>query len=238
MKLENIKLAALLWLAPWLIRFKKLTHASYSVAEINQLITPHLPAHFPIAVPKGQGTVTLISAEVSIPLNASLLHAQVVGALDIQYLGNPIYRAHILVFITALPYYDCEEKTVCLKTPSISEIRLVNDEYALLKDSASLLKLFVPSQVRSLVSGTVKTALSMLTGGTSTEMNDYLQIYLDGSKQRILDYHKPQLEKLITRLAAGDDISYRLDESNWQEKLFALHGKTVAVEEGELRFKF
>lgn len=80
--------------------------------------------------------------------------------------------------------------------------------------------------------------LRMVTAGMSDEAMAYLQLYLSGSKQRVLDYHKPQLEALITTLAEENYLEYPLDKSDWQELLFFYYGKTVAIEEQELRFKF
>jgi hypothetical protein len=84
----------------------------------------------------------------------------------------------------------------------------------------------------------MKTAFSIMTGTTTSEANSYLQMYLSGSKQKVLDYHKPQIEKLIVDLAAGDDMQYSLDINDFEEGLFIQYGKEVIVEEGNLRFKF
>ena len=235
---EKTKIALKIVLAKWLIRFKKLKHAEYSSDELTALITEHLPKTFPVSVPKGEGSFTLLSAEVSMPGNKHIIQAEVMSSFDVVYLGNPIYRAHIVILLEASPHYHADSKHVSLKDALISEIKLLQDEYSFLKDTQHIINIFIPSPIMSMFTGTMKTALSLMTGTSPADANAYLQLYLSGSKQRVLDYHKPQLEKIVTDLAASDDMHYQMDESNWEELLFSKLGKEVVVEEGKLRFKF
>jgi hypothetical protein len=172
------------------------------------------------------------------PIDASYIQAEVLGGIEITYLANPIYRAHVALVVKATPQYDHTTKNVLLTEMCITDIHMLNDEYSILKDTSSLINLFVPSPVLSIVRGTMKTAFSIMTGTTTSEANSYLQMYLSGSKQKVLDYHKPQIEKLIVDLAAGDDMQYSLDINDFEEGLFIQYGKEVVVEEGNLRFKF
>jgi hypothetical protein len=84
----------------------------------------------------------------------------------------------------------------------------------------------------------MKTALNIMTGSIASEVNNYLKMYLSGSKQKVLDYHKPQIENIIVKLAASEDMQYSLSENNFEEGLFIQYGKEVVVEQGHLRFKF
>ena len=227
-----------LFIAKWLVRFKKIKHAEYTTDELTELIAEYLPATFPVSVPKGEGKFTLLSADVRMPRASNTLQVEVLSSFDVQYLSNPLYRAHIVILLEALPSYSNDTKQVRLKDVLISEIKLVHDEYSILNDTREIINLFVPSPVMSVLTGTMKTAFSLVTGTTAADANDYLQLYLGGSKQRVLDYHKPQLEKIVIDLAASENVHYQLDESNWEEKLFRQLGKEVVVEEGKLRFKF
>lgn len=210
----------------------------YSVEEISQLIEPHLPISFPISVPKGDGRFTVLQTQISMPLNSSFIKAELLGSIEVTYLGNPIYRAHILLEVQAKPFYDVIKKSVLLKDISVTNIHMLNDEYAILKDTSHLINLIVPSPVLSMVTGTMKTAFNIMTGTTASEANSYLQVYLSGSKQKVLDFHKPQIEHIIVELAASDDMQYSLDVNDFEEGLFILYGKKVMVEQGHLRFKF
>ena len=235
---QSIKTSFRLLIAKCLIRFKRLTHVDYSVQDISRLIEPHLPLSLPISVPKGEGRFTLLKANISMPLNSNYIQAEVLGSIEITYLANPIYRAHVVLVVQAKPHYDHTTKNVLLTDLRITDIHVLNDEYSILKDTSSLISLFVPSPVLSMVTGTMKTAFNIMTGTTTSEANSYLQMYLSGSKQKVLDYHKPQIENIIVELAASKDMQYSLDINDFEESLFIQYGKEVIVEEGHLRFKF
>ena len=160
------------------------------------------------------------------------------GAIEVTYFANPIYRAHVVLVVQATPKYNQTTKNVMLTELRITDINTLNDEYSIFKDTSSLINQFVPSPLLSMVTGTMKTALSIMTGTTASEANSYLQMYLSGSKQKILDYHKPQIENIIVELAASENMQYSLDINDFEENLFIQYGKEVAVEERHLRFKF
>jgi hypothetical protein len=225
-------------LAKCLIRFKRLKHVDYSVDDISKLIQPHLPISLPISVPRGVGRFTLSKVSITMPLTSHYIQAEILGGIEITYLGNPIYRAHIILNVKAAPQYAPTAKNILLNDIRITNIHMLNDEYSILKDTSSLINLFVPSPVLSMMTGTMKTAFSIMTGTTASEANSYLQVYLSGSKQKVLDYHKPQIESTIVALAAGGGMQYSLDVNDFEEGLFIQYGKKVVVEQGHLRFKF
>jgi hypothetical protein len=235
---KSFKTAFRLLLAKCLIRFKRLKHVDYSVDDISRLIKPHLPLSLPIAVPKGEGRFTLSKVNISMPFKSSYIQAEVLGAIEVTYFANPIYRAHVVLVVQATPKYNQTTKNVMLTELRITDINTLNDEYSIFKDTSSLINQFVPSPLLSMVTGTMKTALSIMTGTTASEANSYLQMYLSGSKQKILDYHKPQIENIIVELAASENMQYSLDINDFEENLFIQYGKEVAVEERHLRFKF
>jgi hypothetical protein len=232
------KIKIRLFIAKWLIHFKKLQHAEYSSDQLSALVAEYLPKTFPVSVPRGQGSFTLMTADVSMPHRSSNIHVEVLSGFAVEYLANPIYRAHLVILLEAKPHYDVEAKHVTLQEVQITNIKLLNDEYSLLKDGREILKYFVSSPMLSIFTGTMKTALSLVTGTSASDANAYLQLYLGGSKQRVLDYHRPQLEKIVIEMAAGEEVRYQFDQSNWEEQLFSQFGKEVVVEEGKLRFKF
>lgn len=235
---NNWRLKCKLLMAKLLIKFGKLTHADYTAAEISELISPHLPSTFAIEVPAGNGELTLLEAEVSIGYKNSTVSVQLLGSLLVESMGNPIYRAHVVINLEATPFYDTETKVVKLSQLDMENVRLINDEYAILKDTQHILSAFVPRPFQNLLTGTVKSALGLITGGGSDAAANYLKLYLTGSKQKILEYHKPQLSSLVAELVHDEDLQYPLDTSDWEEYLFSLYGKEVVVEEGQLRFKF
>lgn len=235
---RNWRLKCKLLFARLLIKLGKLTHADYTPKELQAFISPHLPADFGIDVPAGNGKLELLEAEVKIGYQSTTVSVQLLGSLIIESMGNPIYRAHVVITLEATPFYDAESKIVKLSELLMDDVRLINDEYAILKDTQHILSNFVPRPFQNLVTGTMKSAIGLITGGGSEAASNYLKLYLSGSKQRILDYHKPQLVDLVADLVHDEDFQYELDQSDWEEHLFALYGKEVVVEEGQLRFKF
>jgi hypothetical protein len=221
-----------------LIKIGRLTHADYTAEELNELIAPHLPEKFNIDVPNAKGELTLLKAEVSMPYNEDYIKVQVLSSLLIGSLGNPIYRAHLIIQLKAYPTYDVATNTVKLDRLLVDDVRLVNDEYSILKDSRELLGLFFPKQLQNLFTGTFKSAFGLLTGGGSDAATNYVKLYLSGSKQRILDYHRPQIEAKVAEFASSEELQYQLDTNDFEEHLFTLYGKEVVVEQGQLRFKF
>lgn len=221
-----------------MIKLGKLTHADYSPQELNELAAKHLPETFEIDVPSAKGELSLLQADITMPRNQADIKVQLLGSILIGSLGNPIYRAHVIIQLDATPTYEVSTKTVKLSKLLVADVRLVNDEYSILQDSRELLSLFFPRQLQNLVSGTVKSAFGLITGGGSDAAANYMKLYLSGSKQRILDYHRPQIEARVSEFAEREALQYQLDVSDFEEHLFSLYGKEVVVEEGQLRFKF
>ncbi len=235
---NNWRLTLQIWLAKLMIKMGKLTHSDYTEQELNDLVSPHLPATFSLPVPAGNGHVELLEAEVTMPITSSYIQVQILSSLLIESMGNPIYRAHIVVLLKAKPTYHPDSNAVRFDHVMIDDIYLVKDEYSLLKDTQDIMGLFVPKAMQSMLTGTMKSAMGMLTAGGSDAAMNYLKLYLTGSKQKVLDYHKPQLEQLLTSTIDNTDFSYPLNEADWQESLFIQYGKEVVVEDGFLRFKF
>jgi len=235
---QSFKTSLRMFLAKCLIRFKKLKHVDYSVDDISQLIMPHLPLSFPISVPRGEGRFTLSKVKISMPTDSHFIQGEVLGGIQVTYLANPIYRAHVMLVVQAKPQYSHITNNVLLTDIRITDIHMLNDEYSILKDTSNLINQFVPSPVVSMVTGTMKTAFNIMTGTKASEANSYLQMYLSGSKKKVLDYHKPQIENIIIELAASEDMQYSLDINDFEESLFIQYGKEVNIEDGHLRFKF
>jgi hypothetical protein len=227
-----------LFTARVLIRIGRLSHADYTGAELKKMVDKHLPETFKIDVPKGKGQLTLLEADISMPLDQNVINIELLGSILIGALGNPIYRAHLIMQLKAYPIYDTATKTVQLKKLLVNDVQLVNDEYSIIEDSRELLGIFFPKPLQSLFTGTVKSTFGLITGGGSDAAANYMKLYLSGSKQRILDYHKPQIEALVSNFAQREDLHYQLDTSAFEEHLFSLYGKEVVVEDGQLRFKF
>ncbi|WP_100656822.1 DUF1439 domain-containing protein [Alteromonas flava] len=231
---DRLKVAAALVL----VKLGKLKYDQFTEQELNDLLAPYFPQQIPIPVPIGKATLSLLEGELSMPESTNRLQLQLLCGMEVRVLGNPIYRAHLIVVVSALPDYDCTTKTLSIDTIQVDDMALVHDEYSLLKDTTKIIDSLSPVQLSSLFSSPVKSALSVLTAGSSTTAIGYLNLYIGGSKQRILDYHKPQIEEHIVNAVTAADLNFTLDPAEWRQNLFSRKGKTVVVEGRELRFYF
>lgn len=238
MSKQSIKQKAKVFAARMLIKLGRLKHVDYHAEEILGLITPHLPHTVNVDVPYGKGTLTVEQAELNFNASDNHVAIQLFCAFNVDYVGNPLYRAHVVISLLASPHYDPEQKVVRLNELDILNLHLVEDEYSLIKDAQTVLSLFVPRPVQSLVSGTVKSALGFLTSGVSDASLEYAKLYAEGSKQRILDYHAPQLRARLQTLKDAPETCYALNMEDWEDRLFAKYGKRVYVTDNSLRFSF
>ncbi|MBO9489040.1 hypothetical protein J7384_01565 [Endozoicomonas sp. G2_1] len=220
------------------IRLNWLEQAVYTQDELNELLVTNFPHQIPLNIANSQGELTMLSAELTMPLGQDKLHLQFYCALRLSVAGQDIYRAHIVASGSVLPYYDAALSAIRVKDMRLAEIRLVNDDYAFVGSTSELVTLFMPKPVKSLLFGGVQLTLSLLQGLIPGELMNYLSLYSSGSKQRILDFHRPEIERTLIEEVEQDDWCYQLDESDFEEQVFAMYGQSMAVEEGKLVFKF
>ena len=221
-----------------LVKLGQLKYDRFTKEELNALVAEHFPQQFDLPVPIGTGVLRILEGVISMPTDSARLHMQCLAGLEIKAMGSPIYRAHAIIQVSALPHYVEERHTLTLVDIKVDDVHLVNDEYSLLKDTQFLIDRLLPVPVTGLLGAPIKQALNVLSAGTSDQALNYLKLYVGGSKQRILDYHQPQIETALLDALANFDLDYQMQATQWREHLFAKLGKTVAVEESELRFLF
>ncbi|BDX06102.1 hypothetical protein [Planctobacterium marinum] len=226
------------WLIRWMVKLGRVKSVTMSADEINALLGENLPETFNIPVPGAKGEVIVQTAKISMPPLADHFVIHLFCALNIDSVANPIYRAHVDIEGVAWPAYNRENKQIFLTDIKVGKMTLIQDEYSLLKDTRQLMNSLVPEPIRSVFGVTVKTTLNVLSRGIYKDAKQYLSLYMLNNKQKILDYHKPDLEKVVKRLSDDAELNYYLDEHNFEEQLFAEFGKAVIVKNGELQFIF
>ncbi|UAA37927.1 DUF1439 domain-containing protein [Paraneptunicella aestuarii] len=221
-----------------MIHSKRIKQVSFTADELNEMLAANLPETFNLPVPGCRGWLVVESANLSMPLNDNLIDVALFCSMKIESMATPIYRAHLLINVAGTPSYDPETSMVRMQNIEVVGVHLVKDEYSLIKDTKSLINQLIPSPVTSLVANTLKTTLQLFSAGAYQEVSDYLSLYLLGSKQKIVDYHRPEVEKIITEMAESGDLEYEMDRDILEEHLFADLGKEVEVQNGELVFIF
>ena len=226
------------FIAKLLIRNKMIKESRYSATELNDMLSTNFPQTMQLPLVGSEGRLVLLKAKLSMPLTQEQLHIQLSCSFSVSMANHEIYRAHLQVSGTVSPYYVVEEKALRLKSMQLSELRLVNDDYAFINSSTELATLFMPKQFKSLLLDSLNTTYSLLKGFVPTELLNYLTLYSSGSKQKVLDFHQADIERLILEEVEKEDWCYPLDETDFEEQLFAEFGQVVVVEKGFLVFKF
>jgi len=221
-----------------MIRFKRIRQVKYTSDELNEMLATNFPHTMAMSLPGSQGLLTLLNAELSMPANDNQLHIQMFCGFTVCVAGKDIYRAHLLVVGTVTPYYIAEQRAIHLKNLQLSELRLVKDDYAFIGSSAELATLFMPNAFKYLLMSSVHIGLSLLKGIVPNELMTYLTLYSNGSKQGVLDYHKPEIERMLIAEVEQEAWCYQLNEQDFEEQIFAELGQEIAVEQGFLVFKF
>ena len=221
-----------------MVKMGKLEYDQFNEDELNELLHPYFPQNLQFPVPIGKASLKIQTGELSMPISTNRLQLQLLCSVEIRVLANPIYRAHVVVVVSAAPRYSTSLKRLSIEKIIVDEVALIDDEYALLDDTTKIIDSLSPVPIGGLIAQPMKSALNLLTAGTSNQAISYLQMYIGGSKQRVLDYHRPQIEEQIIRAIATNDVNFELDPAEWRQNLFSRLGKHVAVEQNELRFYF
>lgn len=241
---ERLKTGVNRFIARQLIQLKWVKQETYTAEQLNELFSTVLPHTIPLQLPAGEGELELLECELSIPKQQNALHIKLYCGFEVRVAEQDIYRAHLSVCGTVIPYYVESEQAIRLKATQVDDIRLIQDDYAFIKSTPELVTMFLPEVpgvtgvFKNMLSGTVEITFALLKGVIPRELYNYLLIFSGASKQKVLDFHKPEIERQIIKKVEQEDWFYKLDQAEWGERLFAELGKEVVVEDGLLVFKF
>lgn len=224
-----------------MVRLGRLRRVEMNKAELDAMLRPHLPLHFSISIPNGKGRINVIEASTSLPGDDQIQTA-LLCEFKVDVMGNPLYQAHLLITLSASPAFDKPQGIVSAKNIRLLQTHLVKDNYAAVKDAREIFTKLLPRPLSSMVNLgidlSINSAMSMLENSLYGDFSQYLNLYISGSKQRILDYHKPQIERQFLNYIQQHKPEYRLDQQLLDEKLFAQFGKQVRAEKDTLAFLF
>ncbi len=231
-----------IWVCGMLIKIGRLTHDDFSRDELNALIQPHFPRLFHIDVPAGAGSVHVTEARVQFNAQQQRLALECFAELELNVLDAKIYRAHVILVVSAVPVYVPAEGIVRLTNVDVDVIQLVNDNFSFIKDTQDLISQILPGltlgkSLSNLLTQPLISVASVATTGRSDKIVNYLQLFLSADKQKILDHHKPDITRRLLSLLDEDTLYYKLSEG-WRELTFLRWGKQVSVEKDSLRFSF
>lgn len=227
------------WAARFLIRFKRIKAVYYTAAELNELIIESLPQTVEFDVPGGNAKLVVMTAEVVLGKDSHEgLVINLLCSLEISSMGQQLYRAHLQAAVKASPYYHKPQQSIRLNDTQITQLVLVQDEYLLITSTTGLIKSLTPNILHGLVSKTLDSAMGMMSSLATPEVKGYLAMFTDGNKQKVLDFHRPQVELTLKSLINSGELEYQLQESDFEEKLFVDMGQKIDVEDHQLVFRF
>jgi len=226
------------FLAKLLVRFKWVKKAPVEIDEINQLVNQQLPVVYDLATPGGRGELSILEMTITIPSRGNCLQAELLCNFSASVKQTVIYNTHLQLTLDAQPDYCQENKMIGVSNVRITALNLISDQYSLIKDTRTLMSSLLPEPFKSIFNITLSSTQVMLKNKTVNGIVKYLSLYSSGSKQRVIDYHRADIEQQIIQATQNSKVKYRLDESVFEEKLFAEYGQKITIEDGRVYFIF
>ncbi|MBN7819019.1 hypothetical protein KJY73_05630 [Bowmanella sp. Y26] len=220
------------WWITLLIRLGRLRHFSISATELNGMLSANLPWKLPLALPTGKGHLTVLNATVRMPTDQFRL--ELLCDLQVDVNGIKLYQAHVLAVLHGRPCYMRGQGSIRAAEVNLSKLQLIQDDHFIFRSSAQILSRLVPD----VLGGWLNASLDVLGGPVYKEARSYLDLYLSGNKQKVLEFHQPQIERQLLEQINQGQLDYKLDDNLPDERLFARLGQNVKVEDGKLLFLF
>jgi hypothetical protein len=229
------------WLLSLMVRLGRLRRVEMNKAELDAMLRPHLPLQFNISIPSGRGRINIVKASTSLP-GDNKIQTALLCEFKVDVMGSPLYQAHLLITLNASPEFNKEQGILSASKIRLQQTHLVKDNYAVVRDAREIFTKLLPGPLNSMVNLgidlSISSAMSLLESSPYGDLSQYLKLYINGSKQRILDYHKPQIEQQLLTYLEQHKPEYRLDNAVLDEKLFAEYGRQVRAEKQALVFLF
>jgi len=240
---SNMKVRLQQFFTRLLVRFNRVKRSPVDIEEINQLVNKPLPEVLELETPSGIGELTILGVTLTIaPCSSNqktdCIHAEVLCNFSVKVKDSLIYNTHLMLIIETLPNYCKETKTIGITETKIAELQLISDQYSMIKDTTTLLNGLISKPLNSIVSIALSSTKALSNTKTVNRATKYLSLYTSGSKQMVIDYHRADIESKIIELTKDNAMSYEMDETDFEEKLFADYGKKITVEDGQLYFVF
>lgn len=224
------------FLAKWFIRLKILKRSPFDFSDVNPEINTLLPTSFMIIIPGGSGELTIDEAKLNV--DTETIVAEVLCHLKVIVARNTIYNAYIRLTLDGKLDYSKTDKIISPKDVRVLSTQLISDDRSMIKDTRKLIIDLLPEPIKTLFISTLVMSDSIVKTIGINEMAKYLSLYLSGSKQRILDYHHEEIETKIVDYLNSEAFNYELDDTIFEEQLFAQFGEEVIIEDGQVFFVF
>jgi len=226
------------FIAKVLVRLKLITRVPMEFSDVNQMVSPQLPVTFDIPVSGGKGELTLLEVELSAGEKEGTILVQIITNFSVSMSNKQIYNSHLQLKLLITPDFNKLESTLSATDIKMLSMELISDRYSMIKDTPKTLAAFLPEPFKTMFVTTMVTTGMVMDSFGKSELFRYLSLYLTGNMQRVLDFHHNDIEKKIINYAKSESFSYQLDESDFEEQLFAELGEQLTVENKQLMFIF
>lgn len=224
---------AIAWL---LVKLGLLHHDDFSNDELNTILQHYFPQTLDVDIPIGTATLRCDKSTVRLVKDTHRVSLVIPQEFKIEVLANPVYRAHVITSVSAMPYFDKPAACIRFIDIRLDNIEWLNDEYSFVRDTSAVLEQLSVVSLTNTLTSPFKRILNTMTGGVSQSSLNYLKSFTQDSKQRILTNHKPAIEQAILNKLAAQNLSVALDDKIWRHYLFSRIGTRITVEQDQLRF--
>lgn len=224
-----------------LVRFGQVKSAPMELSEIGVMINNWLPEKFEIAISGGDAELDILTVKLSIceeVENQQRLKVILFCNFKVKMNGSVIFNTHINIDIKADPDYSVENKSVGVTNAELVKIELINDKDSFIKDVSNLANGILPTPLKGLFNIALASSTAIFGEDVVSGMTRYLSIYNSGNQQKIIDYHHNDIENKIIEISNDSEMRYKMDESEFEEKLFSDFGKKITLENNKLFFHF
>ena len=226
-----------------LVKHGQVKSAPVEISEIESMVNDWLPEDFDIEISGGNAELKIISLNLSSKISKGNSKIEKLNIIlfcnfKVKMNGSTIFNTHLNLKVIAEPDYSIKLKSIGVKNAELVNVDLINDKDSFIKDVSNLANGLLPSPLKGLFNVALASSKIILGEDVVSGMTRYLSIYNSGNQQKIVDYHRTDIENKIAEISLDPEMRYELDETDFQEKLFFDFGKSISLQKGVLQFCF
>lgn len=219
-----------------LIKSRLHSFEDFTKHELNDSLNDILPYSINVNVPVGQAKLVITDAAITFDVIKNKLNIELQNEFKVTVLSNPIYCTHVQAMVSFTPKYQPAEGCIYPSDIGLDALTYIDDDYSFVSISEQLLNKLSPASVFDAFVNPVKQLVNEATAGLSDSALHYLQSFTQNNKQKLLNEHKPTIEKALLKELHKQNFSYKLNNNHWREWLFGRLGTHITVEREALRF--
>jgi hypothetical protein len=219
-----------------LIKSRFRSFEDFTKHELNEYLSDTLPYSINVNVPVGQAKLVITNAAITFDVIKNKLNIELQNEFTVTVLATPVYRSHVQAIISFTPKYQPAEGCIYPIDIGLDALTYIDDDYSFVSDPDQWHNKLSPVSVFDAFVNPVKQLVNEATAGLSDSALHYLRAFTQNNKQKLLDEHKPTIEKALLKELNQQNFIYTLNTKHWREWLFSRLGTHITVEKDALRF--